>query len=109
MKNLTDIKNILEAVTGFEGKVVYRAWPEGEAPSLPFICFLTTGSNNVFADDIVYQPLVDVDIELYSRQKDTVSEAAIEEALSEADIPWEKREEWIEGEHVCEIIYSIEI
>lgn len=51
MMALEDMKALLDT-TGYP--VVYNAWPEGKAPSLPYICFLTAYSNNFGADDVVY-------------------------------------------------------
>lgn len=104
MHNLKDIYSLL-AATGIP--TVYRAWPVGSAPDFPFICYLETGTNNFMADNKVYQKITDLDIELYTREKDPATEALVEQAL--AEIPWDKTEVYIDSERCYEIVYSIEI
>ena len=106
---LTELYTALTGITGFQKKVVYRAWPVGEAPALPFICYLVEGSDNFGADDRVYKDITRVRIELYSENKDTTSESAIESLLDSLYIYWEKDETYIDDERCYEIIYSIEV
>ncbi len=99
-----DMKKILSS-TGLP--VAYRAFQEGEAPSLPFICFLVPGSNNFAADGCVYFKANRVQIELYTKYKDLESEGKVEEALS--SFFWEKTEEYIESEKCFQIVYELEV
>ena len=50
--SLEEIKKLLET-TGLP--VAYRAFPVGNAPPLPFVCYLFSSTNNFNADDAVYQ------------------------------------------------------
>lgn len=104
--DLRQIKSVLES-TGLP--VVYDFWPEGAAPALPWICYREAGSNNLAADGIVFLQIRDIEIELYTRSKDPTSEAAVERALTDAGIYWEKSETYIETEHCFEVIYEIEV
>lgn len=102
--SLEKIRDMLEQ-TGIP--VAYRAFPDNQAPPLPFICYLFSASNNFNADDIVYQPINQITIELYTQEKDLAAEAAVESALS--DLCWEKSEEYLDDEQCYEIIYEIEV
>lgn len=106
---LAELNTQLKSLTGFSKKVVYRAWPVGQAPALPFICFMVDESDNFGADDIVYKAINRVNIELYSKNKDTVSEGLIESLLGSLSIYWEKNETYIDDEQCYEIIYTIEV
>lgn len=106
---LADVYSMLNGMTGFNGKVVYNAWEVGNAPELPFICYLETQTNNFKADNQVYKKIQDIDIELYTKTKDTVSEDTIEETLNRNHIAWDKTEDYIESEKCFEIVYSISI
>lgn len=106
---LAGLKTLLESITAFDNKVAYRAFPEGQAPALPFICYLATETDNFMADNHVYTVIQNVDIELYSRYKDVTSEALIEAKLDENYIPWNKYDEYIESENVYETVYSISL
>ena len=51
----------------------------------------------------------DVDIELYSKKKDTASETLIETTLATNNITWNKSEQYLSDEDMYEVIYSITI
>lgn len=108
---LEGLKTALEGINdgAFTGKVAYRAFPVSGAPSLPFICFMEMESNNFVADCTVYKKITEVNIELYSDTKDTVSEAAIEKMLNDNLLVWDKAEYYIEDEDVVQVVYGIEI
>lgn len=106
---LTELKTALCSISGFANKVVYRAWAVGEAPALPFICYLVEGSDNFGADDKVYKAIDRVNIELYSKYKDVTSESLVEAKLDSLNIYWEKEETYIDDEECYMIIYSIEV
>lgn len=106
---LAELNTALKTITGFSKKVVYRAWPVGQAPALPFITYMVDDSDNFGADDIVYKAINRVNIELYSKNKDTVSEGLIEALLESLSIYWEKDETYIDDEQCYEIIYTIEV
>lgn len=102
-----ELKALLEGISGFSDKVVYYAWPEDEAPALPFICFYTPNANNFGADNKVLFSATHYMIELYTEFKDPVSEALIESAL--ADVFYTKSETYISDEKCHEIVYEIEV
>ena len=106
---LHELMVMLEGIPGFEGKVAYRAFKEGHAPSLPFICYLETQTANFTADNKVYKVIQEVDIELYSKHKDEASEGLIEACLDKHEIVWEKYEEYISDENMYMITYTINI
>ena len=88
--------------------VTYRAWPEGEAPSLPFICYLANGNNPLFADGGVYYTSQSVRVELYTRLKDPTAEAAVEAALSAYHLK-KYPDDYISGEQCYLILYEVEV
>ena len=86
---------------------VYRAWPEKQAPPLPYICYLIAYSDNFGADDRVYQKVEHLQIELYTALKDPCAEDKVENALS--SLFWEKLETYIDSERCYQIIYEVEV
>lgn len=108
---LAELKTALEGVNNdaFVGKVAYRAFPISAAPALPFICFMEVSSDNFVADSQVYHKITEVNIELYSDQKDTVSETGIESMLNDNLIVWDKSEYYVESENMLQVVYGIEI
>ena len=106
---LAEINNILKSIPGFDKKVAYRAFPKGKAPALPFICYMATQTNNFKADNKVYTVIQSVDIELYTRRKDVTTEALVESALDNANIVWDKYEDYITDEDMYMITYETEV
>lgn len=108
---LASLKTALESVNdnAFSGKVAYRAFPVGAAPSLPFICFMEVESNNFVADSKVYHKITEVNIELYTDHKDPTTESAIEKMLDDNLLVWDKSEFYITSENMLQVVYGIEI
>lgn len=87
--------------------VAYWSFPEGEAPPLPWICYIVTGSNNFVADGTVFYQIQHVDVELYTERKEPAVQALVEQALT--GIPWQKSERYLDDERCYEVIYEIEV
>lgn len=87
--------------------VKYRANDGYTSP--PFLIYLLTGNDDVMADDMNYHAINEFDIELYTRAKDTATEALVEAKLKELHLPYQKFEAWIETEKVYQIAYEIAI
>lgn len=104
---LAEVFTMLDGITGFKNKVAYRAFPVGEAPSLPFIVYLCDSTDNFFADNQVYTVVQSIDIELYSKGKDISSESLIENTLNSNNLTWQKYEQYIADEDVTEVVYTI--
>lgn len=101
---LEDIKNLLEG-TGLP--VAYRAFPESRAPELPFICYLSPGTNNFAADDTVYLEIDQITVEFYTQYRDPETEGKVEAALS--SFFWDKDINYIDSERCYQITYEIEV
>nr|DAR81350.1 MAG TPA: tail completion protein [Caudoviricetes sp.] len=101
---LEELKTLL-GTTGLP--VTYRAWPENDAPPMPYICYLVTYSNNFGADNRVYHKIDHIQVELYTKLKDPEAEDRVENALS--SLYWDKTEEYIDSERCYQILYEIEV
>ena len=76
----------------------------------PFICFLYTDtSNDLFADNINYQKIRPLSIELYTDNKDFTLEAAVEQMLTSHELPFIRSETYLESERMFMVIYDTEI
>ena len=89
--------------------LAYDHLAEGESPDPPFLVFLYPGSDNMFADDTVFQKIDELNIELYTDIKDPETETQIEDILIRHDLPYEKSEVWIESEKLYEVLYQTQI
>lgn len=87
----------------------YHHFAEGESPDPPFICFLTTGSDNFAADGRDYFKIDRIHVELYTDRKDPVLENSVETVLDRHGIFYNKSEVWIESERLYEVLYQFEL
>jgi len=76
-------------------------------PSPPYIVYLFSYSSNFGADNRVYSQHPNYQVELYTTEKDPVSEKLIEDLFDEHDIYWEKSETYIESEGLYQVLYEI--
>lgn len=103
---IQELKTILDR-TGVS--FAYRKWKAGEVPLLPYGVYYAGPNSPFAADGVVYFSSQQYSLELYSRDKDPELEARVEAVLTEAGIFFEKDEEYLENEHMNEIIYEIEV
>jgi hypothetical protein len=89
--------------------IAYDHFAEGESPDPPFICFLFPGTDNMFADNMVWERIDELNIELYTDKKDPDIESKIEDILTAHELPYEKSEVWIEDEKMYEVLYQTQI
>lgn len=101
-----EFKPVLES-TGLP--VAYRAFPKGNAPALPFLCYRFPYTNNFAADGVAYATINHGNVELYTQGKEPATEGEVEEALTGAGIYWEKSETYLEDEKCFQILYEIEV
>ncbi len=85
----------------------YHHWETPPRP--PYGVFLDSGSDNFMADDRVYLPVSQIQIEVYARARDQAAEAAVDRVLDEASIPYEKGGVWIPSERLYQTVYEIEV
>jgi hypothetical protein len=86
----------------------YDHFAEGEGPDPPFLCFRCPNSDNFAADGTVYFPITEIDIELYTDQKDPEPEKKLEDLLTKGGIFFDKTETFIDSEKLYEVLYSFE-
>ena len=104
-----DIPGILNSIEGFQGKVRFYAFPEGQAPALPYIVYIFPDEAGLGADNINYQPITSVQVELYSRLKDPASEAKIEATLTNNSIYYTKDSTYLDDQQAWMTVYNFEV
>lgn len=104
---LSDIGGILEAIPGMTGKVAYNAFPDNEAPELPFAVYLERESSSFYADNRVYCQSVSVDIELYTEVRAPAMEWRLEQALTDAGIVYTKSIDYLDSERCYMTVYTV--
>lgn len=102
-------ENVIEMLEEAGLPLAYDHFAEGESSEPPFLIFLFPGTDNVFADDTVYQRIDELNIELYTDKKDPETENTIEDILIAHELPYEKSEVWIESEKMYEVLYQTQM
>lgn len=102
-------QNIKDMLNEIGIPYAYHHFTTKKAVTPPFICWLTPGSNNFAADGIVYHQGMQLDIELYTDEKNQEMEERIETVLNMYEIYWEKSEVYIESEKMYEVLYEMEV
>lgn len=92
--------------TGFPS--AYDHFAEGESPAPPFLIYRFNGSDIFAADGIVYHPINEVHLELYTDRKDPETESTIEALLTKHGLFFQKSEVWIAEERLYEVLYQME-
>ena len=88
--------------------IAYHHFVKPTSP--PFITYFRISSNNFTADDKVYKKVNTYRIELYTKQKDIVTENLLENIFDENEIIYEiVSESYIDSEKIYQVIYEIQI
>jgi hypothetical protein len=99
---LPELVQMLKA-TGYP--VAYSHFPS--TPTVPFITYLESTSDNFHADNRTFKQVKIIDIELYTNKKDLVAESTLESLLDANELPYEVLETYIETEQLFQKIYTI--
>jgi hypothetical protein len=75
----------------------------------PFICFLYPESDDLMADNINYQQIRPLSIELYTDNKDFALEATVEATLNQHGLPFTRSETYISDEKMYMVTYDTAI
>lgn len=87
----------------------YNEFADGTGIEPPFICFLLTGSSDMMADNVNYQAIRPLTIELYTDNKDFELEEAVEAKLIEHELPFSRAETYLDSERMFMVVYSTEV
>lgn len=87
--------------------VAYSAF--NKPATLPFITYQFSGSADLMADNKNHAPISNYVVELYAKKKDLVSETDVENLLKSNNLPFVKREFFIDSEKILQIIYEIQL
>lgn len=101
-------KQIASMIESIGLPFTYYSFPE-RAPNLPYIVFYYPQNNDVSADNINYATVVQLNIELYTRNKDFDTEELIEDVLVGNGIYFAKSTEYIDAERMYQTLYTTEI
>lgn len=87
--------------------VAYRQFKDRKIP--PYIAYLDTTDSDVMADNHNFVDVRNIDIELYTAEKDPATEAEVEGLLKVLGIPYLRYEDYLETEELFKITYEIQL
>ena len=102
-------KEVADMVKSMGYPYAYYQFTKETAKKPPFICFFYTDTDDVMADNINYQRIVTLNIELYTRDKDFDAELSVENVLADNELSYYKEENYIDSEQVYQIAYEMEV
>ena len=102
-------KEVNEIIASIGLPYAYNEFPEGTEQTPPFICFLFDDSNDFTADNVNYQKIRGLEIELYTDNKDFALENTIETVLTQNGFVYIKNETYIDGEKMFQITFSTQV
>lgn len=102
-------QEINELVASIGLPYAYYQFPEGTDQQTPFICFYLSGSNDFMADRQNYVKIRQLNIELYTDNKDYEREKTVETVLSNHNISYQTEESYLNSERMYMVTYTTEI
>lgn len=103
---LSDIKPMLDQL---EIPNAYYEFPDKSGIAPPFVCWYFPTTEGLKADNVNYQNINDLVIELYTAEKDFILEAALEAILTAHSLPYNRAENYIDGQKMWMITYTTEV
>lgn len=101
-----EISNVVESI-GLP--CAYYEFQENTVKAPPFLCWLFTDSDDMYADNTNYSRIRPLAVELYTDIKDFVLETRVENALNAAGLSYTRSEAYIDSERMFQITYTMEV
>lgn len=102
-------KEVYDMLASTKIPTVYYSWKIGNAPALPYIVYYYPESDDFVADNINFQSINALNIELYTKNKDFATEQIVEDVLKANSLAYSKTETWLESEEMYQILYETEV
>lgn len=108
---LAEVNNMMAEITQRCGLTdyTYYQFADNSAPNLPYLIFYYPSSANDGADNVVWQKINHLNIELYTDNKEFGIENELEAVLTEHGFFYDKTEQFIESEKMFEVLYEMEV
>ena len=87
----------------------YHHFEEGSGQQPPFITFYYQGDNDFIADNINYQAIRPLTIELYTDNKDFTLEQTVENILNQNGLVYSREETYLDSEKMYMVTFMTEI
>ena len=108
---LVEVNNMMAEIAQRCGLTdyTYYQFADDSAPELPYMIFYYPSSANDGADNVVWQKINHLNIELYTDNKEFGIENELEAVLTEHGFFYDKTEQFIDSEKMFEVLYEMEV
>lgn len=100
---------VADMVESFGLPWAYRTFSQATKKAPPYVVYYYTGNDDMFADNINYQEIVGLRIELYTVNKEFGIERTLETILKQNEIAYSKDESYIDDQNMYMIVYESEV
>lgn len=102
-------EEVATMVSSFGLPYAYYQFPEGTDQAPPFVVFFYSQNDDLYADNSNYQSIEQLNIELYTKDKDFTTEATLEGVLKANGLTWHKYEVYVNDQKMYQIAYEMEV
>lgn len=102
-------KQVAEMVGAIGVPYAYYQFPNNTGIAPPFVCFYFDSSNDFAADNVNYQRIRPLSIELYTDNKDFTLEQTVENVLNQNGLVYSREETYLDSERMYMVMFMTEI
>lgn len=102
-------KHVAEMVGSIGVPYAYYQFPNNTGIAPPFVCFYFDSSNDFAADNVNYQRIRPLSIELYTDNKDFTLEQTVENVLNQNGLVYSREETYLDSERMYMVTFMTEI
>ena len=102
-------KQVAEMVGSIGVPYAYYQFPNNTDIAPPFVCFYFDSSNDFAADNVNYQRIRPLTLELYTENKDFTIEQTVENVLNQNGLVYSREETYLDSERMYMVTFMTEI
>ena len=102
-------RQIAEMVSSIGVPYAYYQFPNNTGIAPPFVCFYFDSSNDFAADNVNYQRIRPLTLELYTENKDFTLEQTVENILNQNGLVYSREETYLDSEKMYMVTFMTEI
>lgn len=102
-------RQVAEMVSSIGVPYAYYQFPNNTGIAPPFVCFYFDSSNDFAADNVNYQRIRPLTLELYTENKDFTLEQTVENILNQNGLVYSREETYLDSEKMYMVTFMTEI
>lgn len=102
-------RQVAEMVSSIGVPYAYYQFPNNTGVAPPFVCFYFDSSNDFAADNVNYQRIRPLVLELYTDNKDFTLEQTVENILNQNGLVYSREETFLDSEKMYMVTFQTNI